>query len=94
MAYVRRLIWDDGNVAHIARHEVTLEEVQQVCHGRHIEREAYGGRIMLIGLTESERMISIVLDPEGSSVYYVVTARPSSAKERRLYATEQGGENK
>ncbi len=33
MLAVRRLIWGPGNVAHIARHAVTPEEVEEVCHG-------------------------------------------------------------
>ncbi len=40
------------------RHEVTLEEVEEVCHG----------------------------------VYYPVTARPASRKERALYEQWKGGE--
>ncbi len=33
MIVIRRLIWDSWNVAYIARHEVTSDEVEEVCHG-------------------------------------------------------------
>jgi uncharacterized protein len=91
---VRRLRWDPGNVAHIARHGVTPEEVEQVCHAEHAQREAYGGRIMLIGPTVAGRLLSVVLEPEGAGDYYPVTARPASRKERRIYPAETIGEDR
>ncbi len=33
MVYIARLIWEALNIAHLARHDVTLEEVEQVCQG-------------------------------------------------------------
>jgi uncharacterized DUF497 family protein len=94
MARVRRLLWDPGNVAHIARHAVGPEEVEQACHGEPIVREAYGGRLMLIGPTAADKMLAVVLEPAGEGTYYPVTARPASRKERRIYATEKGGEDR
>lgn len=35
----RDLLWDSGNVAHIARHGVTPQEVEEVASGR--ERREY-----------------------------------------------------
>jgi hypothetical protein len=51
MVSIFGLRWDPGNVAHIARHQVSPEEVDEVCHGQYIVRQAYGCRVMLIGLT-------------------------------------------
>ena len=93
MVFVRRLIWDSWNVAHLSRHQVSLDEVEEVCHGEHIRRQAYRGRIMLIGPTGVGRMITVVLDPEDEpGVYYPVTARPASRRERRIFLSEKGGE--
>jgi hypothetical protein len=36
-------------------------------------------------------MIAVVLDPRGHGVYYPVTARPASRKERRYYNEQKGG---
>lgn len=88
MLYVRGLVWDPANVAHIARHGITQLEVEEVCHGRHAVRQSYLQRIMLIGPTKSGRMIVIVLAPKDDGVYYTVTARPASRRERTLYAQE------
>ena len=92
MTYIGRLIWDDWNVAHIARHDVVPEEVEQVCHGHYIVREGYKGRIMLIGPTRAGRMLAVVLDPEADDTYYVITARPAGRRERRVYQQETGSE--
>ncbi len=47
--------------------------------------------IYLIGLTRAGRTLAVVLDPEEDAVYYPVTARPASRRERRIYRQEQGG---
>jgi len=92
IVYVRRLIWDAWNEAHIARHQVTREEVEEVCQARPIVQEGYGGRSLVIGPTRSGRMLTIVLDPEGEGIYYPVTARPASRRERAIYEPGGGGE--
>jgi hypothetical protein len=43
MIVISRLIWDSWNVAHIARHEVVPDEVEEVCHGPFIIRQTYDG---------------------------------------------------
>ncbi len=82
------LIWDDWNETHIAHHQVTPSEVEEVCQGAYIVRQSYQGRIILIGPTFSERILTIVLDPEGEGIYYPVKARPASQRERRQYGEE------
>jgi uncharacterized DUF497 family protein len=84
---VRRLIWDTWNVAHIARHNVSPDEVEAVCHGKHAIRATYAGRIILIGLA-ARRLLTVVLAPRGRDVYYPVTARPASRRERAIYQAE------
>ncbi len=94
MSFVRHLVWDDWNVEHVGRHSVKPEEVEEVCHGDHIVRETYGDRLVLIGPTHAGRMVAAVLEPEPDeeAIYYPVTARPASRRERRLYREEKGGE--
>lgn len=93
MLFVRRLIWDTWNVAHIARHEVTPEEVEQVCHGTPMTSESYEARLLVVGPTEAGRMLTVILAPENEEgVYYPVTARHADRKEQRNYHQEQGGE--
>jgi hypothetical protein len=89
MVYVRRLHWElgeDGNEEHIARHHVTRNEVEQVCHGRHITNEGYKRRLRIIGETVTGRVLTIILAPYGKSgVYYPVTAFDTEGRDLRNY---------
>ena len=89
MLVIRRLIWDSWNVAHTARHGVTPEEVEEVCHGEPVVQVGKKGRSLVFGPTLSGRMLTVVLDPESSEegLYYPVTARPASRRERAIYAS-------
>ncbi|HZS02167.1 MAG TPA: BrnT family toxin [Chloroflexota bacterium] len=91
MVFVRRLRWDAWNVTHIARHSVVPEEVEEVCHGDPLAQQTYSRRLVLIGPTATGRMLAVVLAPMGRGVYYPVTARPASRKERGLYRQEKRG---
>lgn len=98
MIFVRRLVWDNLNVVHIARHEVIPEEVEEVCHGKPLVLQSYKDRLVFIGPTAAGRMLAVILDPEGKGMYYPVTARPASRKERALYRqemqVEEGGDKR
>ena len=73
---------------------VTRDEVEEVCHGDFIVREAQNGRLMLIGPTHARRVLAVILDPENAEgVYYPVTARPADRRERRIYQATKGGES-
>lgn len=89
---IKKLVWDEWNVAHIARHKVLPEEVGEVCRGTYIAYESYDGRFEVIGETKQKRILLIVLDPEPvNGEYYVVTAHTADRKDRLLYQ-EKGGE--
>ncbi len=85
-----RLTWNDGNLAHIARHHVTQREVEEVLHGTTVVRDTYAGRLVAVGLTADGRMLAAILEPEPNGTYYVVTARPASRKERQRYREATG----
>ena len=94
MIFIRRLIWDSWNVAHIAHHEVVPDEVEEVCHGQHVVLQTYKDRLLLIGPTSTGRMLAVILGPtDEAEVYYPVTARSASMKERRFYKEEQRKES-
>lgn len=93
MATVRHLIWEEWNINHIARHNVTPDEVAEVCHGNHLAYSSYKGRLVLIGPTQQKRILSVILDPEPETgTYYPVTAYDASRKDRKFYRTKLGGE--
>ena len=91
MITVRRLVWDNNNIDHIDRHNVTKEEVEEVCQGEHVAVDAHYGRVMVIGPTFERRAIAVILDPEREEgVWYPVTARSADRQERRKYFEEKG----
>lgn len=85
MVSVRRLVWDEWNVAHIARHGITQDEVDEICCSKPFASATYKGRLRLIGETRSGKIVTVILAPKGEDVYYPVTARPASRKERKIY---------
>jgi uncharacterized protein len=91
MLHIRQLIWNPGNIAHLARHAVTVDEAEEVCHGDPVSLQSYAYRIVLIGPTQAARMLAVILEPVGDDVYFPVTARPASRKERRYYDQQKGG---
>lgn len=91
MIAIDRLIWDSWNVAHIARHEVISVEVEEVCHGEPKVEEGYKGHLQLVGPTNAERVLAIILEPIEPRLYYPITARDASRKERQRYREWKGG---
>lgn len=88
---VKRLVWDEWNIEHIARHGVNPREAEDVCRGNPVVQKGHSGRLAVFGPTPEGKIITVVIDPEGETgVYYPVTARPSSRKERAIYAGEKG----
>lgn len=79
------LEWDDRNEAHIARHQVEPEEVEDVCYGNHIVRRSRGGRYEVCGQTDGGRYLVVVLEPLGGNRYRPVTARDMGVREQRSY---------
>ena len=91
MIVVRQLIWDDWNVAHIARHGVSPYEVEEVCHSDYLAVAGHSNRIIVLGPTDAGLLLAVVLNAQvNEGVYYVVTARPASKKERGYYRVQKG----
>ena len=91
MLIVRQLIWNSWNTEHIARHEVALEEVEEICDQDPVTSETYGGRIRVIGRTEAGRILTAILSPQQEDgVYFPITARTASRKERQLDRDQRG----
>lgn len=95
MINIRGLIWDAWNVAHIARHNVTPEEVEQVCHTDPVVQKGKERRLLVFGPTDSGKMLAVILDKEEEKdVYYPITAYKASKKLIRIYLKQKGGEEK
>jgi len=95
MVYVRGLVWNDWNVEHIARHNVTPQEVEEACLAGGLVLRGKKGRLVFIAPTRAGAVLAVVLDPEPEEegIYYPVTGRPASRKERRLYEARKKGDD-
>jgi len=92
MPGIQELQWDEENEAHIARHGVAIEEVEDLCFGPHWALRAKGGRRRaLYGQTAGGRYLLAILESVGRGVYRPVTARDMTDRERRRYRLSRGG---
>ncbi len=73
-------IWDldddpEGNVQHIAEHDVTKEEVDEVlANPSGIETSRTSGRPIAFGETRTGRLIAVVFEETDEGTVYPVTA--------------------
>ena len=80
------LIWDEANEAHIARHQVAPDEVEDVVHDRRARvLRTPSGRRLVIGRTNAGRWLLVVLAPAGADQSYPITARDLTPAEKRRY---------
>lgn len=84
--FIRDLLWDPRNIAHIAAHGVEQDEIEDIAYRQHYARKHRGeNRYILLGQTSEGRYLLIVVDRLETNLYYVVTARDMEQDERRQY---------
>lgn len=83
------MVWDGYNTSHIKKHNVTVDEAEEAIKNFTGHKIAKKGRYIAMGRS-GKRLISLVVRKEGAGVYYPVTARDSSKKERKdIYEKEK-----
>ncbi len=82
---IDHLVWDDFNRHHIAKHDVTIEEVIEVVNNYSQVIMGKNNRLIAVGKTSKGRILAVVVEQSEPKGYYVVTARSASRKERKLY---------
>jgi uncharacterized protein len=83
---ITELIWTDENVDHLADHYVGPREVEDVIwDDPWFERRRGRQRYQVFGQTSGGRYLFIVLDREHDTVFYVVTARDMTTREKNYY---------
>lgn len=86
---IRKFVWPQERIDHIARHGVTLDEVEEVCFGgalvNRAKSEGDNPVYYVLGQTEAGRYLFCVVIhfPDGKA--YPVTARPMTDAEKRRY---------
>lgn len=88
---ISRFDWDDGNVIHIARHEIEPWEAEEVFNEFPLYRKAKANRLTACGRTDSGRYLFVVFERKPGGVVRVVTARDANLSERRYYWRIKGG---
>ena len=88
------LIWDDWNKEHIAKHKVTVKEVEEAYKSKTIVKFSYLGRKLILGKTMRDRLLTIIVSFAKQQNPYVVSARDISKKERRIYYEKQKEQTK
>lgn len=76
------LVWDEWNIEHIAKHNVTRAEVEEIFARAVRAKKSYKVRVMVFGKTKEKRLLAVVLEKEVKG-YYVLSSRNASRKERR-----------
>ena len=88
--------WDSANIEHIARHNVTPEEAEQVVQNDPFDAPAAirngETRTLHLGETDAGRVLVVVVT-ERTIMYRVVTARPAKKKERAFYSKHKAATN-
>jgi uncharacterized DUF497 family protein len=84
---IAELQWDDFNAEHVACHSVSVNEVREACLNQIDVLSGHSNRNMLFGRTNNGRYLTVILVRKLKNIYYVVTARDTSKKERKhVYA--------
>lgn len=82
----REIGWTDGSEAHIARHNVEPDEVEQIVHSRpRWTRPGRDDTQLVYGTTNAGRYLLVVLAPAADGRSFVVTARDMDTAERRAF---------
>jgi len=84
------LHWDDVNIEHIARHGLSLVDIEEVCFGEHISFRGREKRYILYGRTEGGMMIMVVLERLSGLVFRPITARLMTDREEHYYRKRTG----
>lgn len=93
---IKTLVVEEDRPTHIAKHKVTVREVLEIVSGDYIYVEGKHDRWQLIGKTKQARFLAVIVGKRSAkNTYGLITARPTSRKERRFYKEflkQRGGE--
>ena len=85
--------WEEANIAHIAEHDVTSSEAEEVVSNSPLDigKQARNGeeRLMQIGETLSGRVLIVIPTLRGKKTR-VVTAFPANRAYRVFYSAQKG----
>jgi len=93
--WLKRLIVEDFIEEKLwEKHQVTREEVEEcLVNGRSIRlrHKRNPVRLVVLGATQSGRLLKIILEFQGRGQYFLVTAMNMEAEERKRYGKKVKG---
>jgi uncharacterized DUF497 family protein len=63
---------------------VCVNEIEEVCSQPINSYKSYQNRLIVLGRTKNGRLLTLVLMKKNKGIYYLITARDMSRKERKL----------
>ena len=88
MMIIESLQWDEININHISRHNISYEEVEEVCFNDDINPRIEKGRedrYYILGQTFAGRYIFVVIKYLGKGKARPITARDMNNSERKRF---------
>ena len=86
MVRVNRLIWDEWNLNHIAKHGVSRNDVEKAVNDNRAVIWKHRGRYVMIASAYGRILFIVLESVQGEkNTYYVVTARDATKSEKRIY---------
>ncbi|MFC1496663.1 BrnT family toxin [Candidatus Margulisiibacteriota bacterium] len=83
-------IWNKQNVEHIARHNVSIDEAEEVFIENPIIFRSRNNSYAAFGKNESGRYLPVIFTYKEKGVVRIITARDMSEKEKKLYKRKRG----
>lgn len=84
MIVINELVWDEYNLNHIQKHNVSQLEIVEASQQIDSVLQGKKNRLVVVGKTNKKRVITFILDKKEENKYYLVTARDVSRVERRM----------
>ncbi|MDA1079872.1 MAG: hypothetical protein O2840_04270 [bacterium] len=87
---IQKLVWNEWNIAHIARHGVLQTEVETSLQDEHVVfMQGYSQRVIVLGRVGNRLLTTVLQAQKNQYEFYVVTARDMPKKERAIYRQEK-----
>ena len=80
-----QLIWEEKNVKHIAKHYVSIDEVEEIFTKFHHVGKAKNKRKIVTGETDDGRILEVPLVHKGRGRYFPLTAYDAGEYRTRVY---------
>jgi uncharacterized DUF497 family protein len=91
MPWIRGFVGDDDNVAHITRHAVAPDEVEEALAGDPVVLRGADNRYLVYGRTENDCWLFAVYVTRPRGRVRMLTARDMTEGEKRLYRRKRRG---